>query len=157
MRLIIIFLLSGFIQSVMAINKCEINGKVSYQQSPCPVNASSKSLVKDKYISEKQMHLYAQEAKRKSDESFKKINSAKTSRSIAPDSTEIETKSVSPKQIENLYSETESVDAEQQATDKNNPPKVNVPGAFEYVNPKLSDMDRKLNQHNKNIRQNIKE
>jgi hypothetical protein len=30
-------------------------------------------------------------------------------------------------------------------------PHVNVPSAFDYVNPKLSDMQRKLDAHNKEL------
>ncbi|HIG65165.1 MAG: hypothetical protein HOE45_09580 [Gammaproteobacteria bacterium] len=32
-----------------------------------------------------------------------------------------------------------------------NAPHVNVPSTFDYVNPKLSDMQRKLDEHNKEL------
>ena len=50
----------------------------------------------------------------------------------------------------------ESTDSEIQEDEQDKPPvkngpHVNVPRAFDYVNPKLSDMQRQIDQHNKEL------
>lgn len=157
MRIGLFFLISGFIQPAMAITKCEINGVVSYKQGPCPVNASSKYLINDKYVSEKQLRKKKQERQRKSDEDFIKISPSRQSKPVISNSSKIEDQQAKPQQLSGANEAIESSDREtveqNHKADTKAVPHVNVPGAFDYVNPKLEKMNRKLEEHDKKLQQ----
>ena len=133
MRVILIFMLSVFMGSAAAITKCELNGKVYYQSAGCPEHAKAKYLVDDKYIDEKQLLKYRQEKEEKSEKP----------------------QAVDKEKPEQVTDSVESTDAQaQEEQDKQpvkNAPHVNVPRAFDYVNPKLSNMQRQLDAHNKEL------
>ncbi|RLA25342.1 MAG: hypothetical protein DRQ62_02830 [Gammaproteobacteria bacterium] len=157
MRIVVLVLIFGFLQPAMAINKCELNGKVSYQAAACPEQAKSKSLVKDKYISEEQLQEYKREHNNKSEQAFKKVNSPKKPPVVSDQVLKIDTQQTQSQQIQALNdtgeAQVQDVDDQSNKTNKRTAPHVNVPSAFDYVNPKLSDMDRKLEEHNKKLQQ----
>ncbi|GAW85331.1 hypothetical protein bplSymb_SCF00508P013 [Bathymodiolus platifrons methanotrophic gill symbiont] len=124
----------------MAINKCEINGKISYQSAACPTYAKSKSLVKDKYISEQQLQKYKREHREKSEQGFRKLYPPKNPAVVS-------------EKIPDNVQQTEPLQEQNKQTDKHEPPHVNVPRPFDYVNTKLEKMDRELDEHNKKLQQ----
>ena len=157
MRIVVIFLLFGFLQPAMAINKCELNGQVSYQTAACPEHAKSKSLVKDKYISEQQMQEYKRQHIKTSEQAFKKAYPPKKPPVVSEEASENDIQQTQSQQRQKLNDTThfqlQEMDEQDVETEKHKAPQVNVPSAFDYVNPKLSDMDRKLEEHNKKLQQ----
>lgn len=71
MRIVVIFLLLGFVPSIMAITRCEMNGKVTYKKGRCPEYATTKYLVKGRYVEEKVLQQQAQENIERSEQAFK--------------------------------------------------------------------------------------
>lgn len=157
MRIGLFLLASGFMQPVMAITKCEINGVISYKQGPCPVNASSKYLINEKYVSEKQLRQKKRERQRISDEDFLKVNSSRQPKPVINNPSEIKAQQAKPQRVDSSGVATEAVDREaveqDHKADTKAAPHINVPGAFDYVNPKLEKMNSKLEEHNKKLQQ----
>ena len=145
MRVILILVLSVFMNSTVAITKCEINGKISYQTAACPENATSKFLMKDKYVSQQQLREYEQERVKNSGNSLNKAAPANASSVVNQEPSDNDTQQTEPLQLQE--------DELDKKDDKHDAPHVNVPRAFDYVNPKLENMDRKLQEHNKRLQQ----
>ena len=138
MRVILILMFSTFMGNAAAINKCELNGKVYYQSATCPKHAKAKYLVDGEYIDEQRLLKLRQEKK---------------------DSMLVEQSTDSVERPRQMTSPGESADDqfqqedEQQIKPVKNAPHVNVPRAFDYVNPKLSNMQRQLDEHNRELQQ----
>ena len=140
MRVIILLILSLFMGAATAITKCEINGKISYQAAGCPEHAKAKYLIDDEYIDEERLRKLKQK---------KKYNIPAN----LPDATEEKLKQV-PSSIESTddqIPEEEVEEDEQEKEPVKNAPHVNVPRAFDYVNPKLSDMQQQIDEHKKEL------
>jgi hypothetical protein len=141
MRVILILVLSVFMGSAAAITRCELNGKVYYQTARCPKQSKAQYLVNDKNIDEDKLRKYrrinveeiSQETPVVGEEETKQVTNSKAS-------ADAETQE-SAEQENNMQEQQPVKDA----------PHVNVPRAFDYVNPKLSDMQRKLDAHNKEL------
>ncbi|OQK18221.1 hypothetical protein AU255_10420 [Methyloprofundus sedimenti] len=136
MRVILIFLLSVFMNSAAAITRCELNGKVYYQTATCPEHAKAEYLINGKYIDEEQLLKHRQEKKVTMPEDLPAVTEEK------------------PEQAQNSIEPTDAKKEEADEQDKkpvHNPAQVNVPSTFEYVNPKLSDMQKQLDEHNKEL------
>lgn len=141
MRVILILVLSVFMGSAAAITRCELNGKVYYQTAWCPKQSKAQYLVNDKNIDEDKLRKYrrinveeiSQETPVVGEEETKQVTNSKAS-------ADAETQE-SAEQEDNMQEQQPVKDA----------PHVNVPRAFDYVNPKLSDMQRKLDAHNKEL------
>ena len=138
MRVILIFVLSVFMDSTAAITKCELNGKVYYQKAACPEHAASKYLINGKYIDEEQLLKYRQEKKEQTPEDTAAVGEEKPKQT--------------PNSIESTDAQLEAADGQDQKPVQNKKPaQINVPSAFEYVNPKLADMQRQLDEHNNEL------
>ncbi len=138
MRVILIFVLSVFMDSTAAITKCELNGKVYYQKAACPEHAASKYLINGKYIDEEQLLKYRQEKKEQTPEDIAAVGEEKPKQT--------------PNSIESTDAQLEAADGQDQKPVQNKKPaQINVPSAFEYVNPKLADMQRQLDEQNKEL------
>ncbi|MBT3812244.1 MAG: hypothetical protein HON51_11855 [Gammaproteobacteria bacterium] len=136
MRVILILMLSVFMGSVAAITRCELNGKVYYQTAACPKHSKVQYLVNDKYIDEDKLRKYRQEKEDTMPEEQLSVSEEK------------------PKQVTDSSALSDAgaqVDDELDKQAVKNAPHVNVPSTFDYVNPKLSDMQRKLDEHNKEL------
>lgn len=113
-----------------------VNGKVYYQTAICPEHAKAEYLINGKYIDEEQLLKYRQEKKEIMPEDLPAVTEEK------------------PDQAQNSIELTDAKikEADEQAKKPvHNPAQVNVPSAFEYVNPKLSDMQKHLEEHNKEL------
>ncbi|NOQ14200.1 MAG: hypothetical protein GQ583_06950 [Methyloprofundus sp.] len=158
MRIIVVlvFLFFGFMRPAIALTKCVLNGKVSYKVGACPKNASSKYWVKNKFVAESELQKKQQENISRSEKSFKRMNEKKKSQDEYDaefDSEEQEQeKKREPKKME-ASSEVAHFQLKKIDKSKTDIPKVNVPQSHEYVNDKLSDMQKKLDQHNKELQQ----
>lgn len=136
MRVILILVLSVFMGNAAAINKCELNGKVYYQSATCPKHAKVKYLVDGEYIDEERLLKLKQE-KKDNMPTKQSTNSVEKSRQVSnPDES-----------VEDQF----QYEDEQQIKLVKNAPHVNVPRAFDYVNPKLSNMQRQLDEHNREL------
>ena len=136
MRIILILMPSLFVGNAAAINKCELNGKVYYHSVTCPKHAKAKYLVDGKYIDEERLLRLRQEKKdgmpaKQSTDSVEKSRQVSSPGESADDQFQYED--------------------EQQIKPVKNAPHVNVPRAFDYVNPKLSNMQRQLDEHNREL------
>ena len=152
MRIVVILLLFGLIQPVFAITKCELNGKVIYKSGHCPEHASTKYLVKDKYVDESQLQKHKQESIAESKKDFKRMNTPRKKPDESQEwfeSEELQTKS------KKVQMSNEATHFQLQKVDKPNSKihKINAPKVYDGVNDKLSEMERKLERHNKELQQ----
>ncbi len=74
MRGVIFVLLLGFGQWVMAITKCELQGKVIYKTGSCPKNATAKVLVKGHYVEAQRLQAHRLQRAQESDVAFARLN-----------------------------------------------------------------------------------
>ncbi len=144
MHVFVFLILSVLMNPVLAITKCELKGKVIYKEGGCPEHAVTKYWVNGKYITEQQLKEYQQQGKIKSEQAFKQINTPDKKVST------VELKATALEAEESTHTQAEILDAQDI---ESSPIHVNVPRAFEYVNPKLEAMDRKLDEHNKKLQQ----
>jgi len=149
MRIVVVFLLLGVVQPVLAITKCTLNGKVTYKRGACPKNATSKYLVKDEFVEESQLQEKQQERITQSEIDFKRMNVPSKKPDISDEWLESEGMPVKPKKMrmsnESAHFQLQKVDKQNDAVDK-----IKVPDG---VNDKLSEMQRKLEQRNKELQQ----
>lgn len=158
MRIIVVvfvFLFFSFMQPAIALTKCTLEGKVSYKVGPCPKNASSKYWVNNKFVEKNKLQKKRQKNSTLSEESFKRINTPVVRREDESEEEfdlEEQEKVRKPKKMqvsnEAAHFQLKKVDQEESDT-----PKVNVPQSHEYVNDRLSEMQKKLDQHNKELQQ----
>lgn len=137
MRIVIFFLFTVLMLPALAINKCEINGQISYRQGPCPAKAKTQYLINGKYISEEKLREYRH---------MPKTQTGLVNKQQAVSRQPLDSATGSPVQ-------NQQADYEESTTGQHKSPQVNVPGVFDYVNPKLSEMDRKLEEHKKKLQQ----
>ena len=152
MRIIVVLLLVGLIKPAFAITKCELDGKVTYKRGGCPEHASSKYLVKDKYVDENQLQKHKQERVVESEKDFKQMNTPRRRPDESEEWFESEEQQTKPKKIQ---ISNEATHFQRQKVDKPNSKihKINAPKVYDGVNEKLSEMERKLEQHNKELQQ----
>ena len=152
MRILLVLLLLGVIQPVFAITKCELNGKVIYKRGDCPEHASAKYLVKDKYVDERQLQSHRQERKAESEQDFKLMNTPIKRPDEYEEWSESEDLQTKPEKVK---MSDEATHFQLQKVDKPNSKirKINTPKSYDGVNDKLSEMERKLEQHNKELQQ----
>jgi len=157
MRIIVVFvfLFFSFMQPAIALTKCILEGKVSYKVGPCPKNASSKYWVNNKFVEESKLHKNRQKNSTLSEESFKRMNTPIVRREDESEEEfdiEEQEQARKPKKMQ-VSNETAHFQLKKVDNEKDNAPKVNVPQSHEYVNDKLSEMQKKLDQHNKELQQ----
>ena len=141
-------------QPAIALTKCVLEGKVSYKAGACPKNASSKYWVKNKFVAESELQKKRQEHITRSEESFKQLNAPRkiSDEREARFESEEQEQARKPKKMK-VSNETAHFQLQKIDKSKSNAPKINVPQSHEYVNDRLSEMQRKLDQHNKELQQ----
>ena len=152
MHTLMVLLLLGFIQPAFAITKCELNGKVTYKSGGCPEHASAKYLVKDKYVEERQLQKHKQKRIVESEKDFKHMNTPRKRPDESEEWYESEDQQIKLKKVQ---MSNESTHFQLQKVDKPNSKihKINAPKVYDGVNDRLSEMERKLEQHNKELQQ----
>ena len=150
MRIIGGLLLFGFVSSAMAITKCELNDKVTYKNGSCPENASSKFLIKDEFVEEKQLLKHKQKRVEQSEKDFKRMNAPRVHSNENKEWFQSENQQVNPKKVpvSKDTHQAEKIDKVESKQDK-----INAPKMYDGVNGKLSEMEQKLEQHNKELQQ----
>jgi len=152
MRFVIAFLLFGFVQSVQAITKCELNGKVTYKRGGCPERAGTRFLVKDKYI--KQQDLQESQRKRllESEKALEQVLAPKVIRTDSEEVIELESSQEVRKKIkmsnESLHFQLQKVEEL-----NNKAGKVYAPNMPDDLNGKLLDMELQVQERNKALQQ----
>lgn len=153
MRIAVFVFLLGLMQPVLAISKCEYKGKVLYKRGTCPENSSTKYLVKDKFVTEDHLQQHQQERVTQSEKAFKDMNTPRK-RLDDEELLESESPSLVPEKVrmsnEATHFQLQKVEND---NDKEREGEINVPDMYEGVNVKLSEMQRKLEQRNKELRQ----
>lgn len=155
MRIVVFVFLLGLMQPVLAITKCEKKGKVLYKKGTCPKNSSTKYLVKDKFIAEDHMQQHQQKRVAQSEKAFKDINTPRK----WPEDEEFLESEIPPPKPEKMQMSNETTHFQLQKVenvndnDKDKEGEINVPGMYDSVNAKLSEMERKLEQRNQELRQ----
>ncbi|MCF7969924.1 MAG: hypothetical protein K9L22_02020 [Methylococcaceae bacterium] len=148
MRLVIAFLLFGFVQSIQAITKCEFNGKVTYKKGDCPEKAETRFLVKNKYIKEQDLQAFRQERILASEKSLEQIVAPKVN---VDDSLEPARQEEAPKKIkmsnESLHFQLQKVE------EPNKTGKIYSPDRSDDLRGKLLDMERQVQERNKALQQ----
>ena len=157
MRIIVVFvfLFFSFMQPAIALTKCILDGKVSYKVGPCPKDASSKYWVNNKFVEERKLKKNRQKNSALSEESFKRMNTPIVRREDESEEefdVEEQEQARKPKKMQ-VSNETAHFQLKKVDNEKDNAPEVNVPQSHEYVNDKLSEMQKKLDQHNKELQQ----
>ncbi len=151
MRIIVLVFLLGLMQPVLAITKCEHKGKVLYKRGTCPENSSTKILVKNKFVSEDYLQQHQQKRVTQSEKAFIDMN---TPRKRLDDDVFLESESPSPiPEKVKMSNETTHFQLQKVDNDKEKEGKINVPGMYDGVNVKLSEMERELEQRNKELKQ----
>lgn len=143
-------------QPAMALTKCVLEGKISYKQGACPKNATSEYWVKNRFVEESQLQKKRQDHITRSEEGFKQMNAQQKRQNEYDsefDSEEQEQEKIrEPKKMQ-VSNESAHFQLQKVDKSKSNIPKVNVPQSHDYVNDRLSEMQRKLDQHNKELQQ----
>ena len=150
MRIVGILLLFWFVLPAMAITKCELNGKVIYKKGICPENASSKYLVKDKFVAKSQLLKYKQERIEHSEKDFKRMNAPRKLFNGNKEWFESENQPAKTRKVQISNDVNQSLKVDKLAS---KPDKINVPKMYDGVNDKLSEMEQKLELHNKELQQ----
>jgi len=146
----LIFFLLGIMQPALAITKCELKGKVLYKRGTCPKNSSTKYLVKDKFVAEEQLQQHQQKRIAQSEQAYKDINTPRKSSDEDAELLESESQPSVPDKVQ-MSNETTHFQLKKVENDKGD--KINVPGIYNGVNVKLSEMERQLEQRNKELQQ----
>ncbi len=139
MRVLIIALFLFFMNSAIAITKCELQGKVTYKKGNCPKNATSKYLLKDKYVEESQLQEYYQERITQSEKDFVRMTTPEKSADQSDSWLDIETQQ---SKLQSL--ELEKVEGK---SSNDNVRKTNDAEA----NLQLFEMRQKLEQYNQEL------
>ncbi|MDF1583515.1 MAG: hypothetical protein P1P78_09415 [Methyloprofundus sp.] len=152
MRFVIAFWLFGFVQSVQAITKCELNGKVTYKRGDCPEKAETRFLVKNKYIKQQDL----QESQRKRILASEKA----LEQALAPKVTLVDSETPvelgSPEEVNRkIKRSNESLHFQLQKVERlnNKTGKVYSPNMPDDLSGKLLDMELQVQEHNKALQQ----
>lgn len=151
MRIVVFFLLFGLMQPALAVTKCEFKrNKTLYKKGTCPKRASTSYLVKDKFVREESLEKTRLERAKLSKQAYKKLITPKKRYRVSED--RVESKPIKPKEIQvpEDNSDRDMQNTEQQHS-KN--PKINAPKMYDGVNLKLSEMEQKLEAHQKELQQ----
>jgi hypothetical protein len=152
MRFVIVFLLFGFVQSVQAITKCELNGKVTYKRGDCPKKAETRFLVKGKYI--KQQDLQESQRKRLV-ESERAIEQVLASEVILADIEKSVESGRSQEVRKKIKMSNESLHFQLQKVEElnNKTGKVYAPNMPDDLSGKLLNMELQVQERNKALQQ----
>jgi len=152
MRFVIAFLLFGFVQSVQAITKCELNGKVAYKRGGCPESAETMFLVKDKYVKQRDL----QESQRKrlleSEKALEQVLAPKVIPVESEGTVELDSSQEVRKKIkmsnESLHFQLQKVEDINNKTGK-----IYSPNMPDDLSGKLLDMELQVQERNKALQQ----
>jgi len=150
MRIVIIFLLLMNAYPVMAITRCEVDGKVTYKTGRCPEDATAKYLVRGKYVEEKVLQKQARERIESSERAFNQKERLEKQRSerVLRDFVEQE-------EAERVQMSNESVHFQLQKADpvNNKTEKKGLSGTPRDVDEKLLEMERRVEKHQQALEQ----
>lgn len=164
MRIVVILVLFGFMQSAFAITKCEFKGKTLYKKGTCPKNAVTKYLVKDKYIKEEQLQEFQREHIKQSDKGYRRLSTPPPVSNPQESEAGLDSDKIKTKQMQmsndSMHFNLQNRNQTGKKPDKSKAPepvknthKINTPKMYDGVNDKLTDMERKLEEHNKALQQ----
>lgn len=152
MRIVMVFLLFGFMQSAIAITKCKLQGRTIYKIGSCPKNSVTSFLVKDEYVQQEQLEKSRRGKIKESKQAYKKLTTPKKRREVSEEWLEPESLRIDPAQME-VSNEGPHFKLQNGDQQPKKPHKINAPKMYDYTNDKLNEMERKLEEHNKALQQ----
>ena len=146
MRIVVVFILLGFMQSALAITKCELKGKTLYKKGECPENSVSRYLVKDEFVEQGQLLRYQQEHSQKSEEGFKRQSTPEKN----PEESEewLESEALQSKPAQMQMSNESSHFQLQKRGQLQKKKKID-----DGLNDKIEEVQRKLDEQNRKLKQ----
>jgi len=145
MRIFVTVFLLIAISPVEAITKCELNEKITYKKGSCPKNATTKILIKDKYIDESQLQKQRALRDQLADKAYKKEMTRWKRRAMDD--------VVAKEGVEPSYSTDRSKFVQLQSIEEfKKTVKVYSPSIPNDLSEKLQEMERQVEQRNQALK-----
>jgi len=145
MRIFVTVSLLIAISPVEAITKCELNEKITYKKGSCPKNATTKILIKDKYIDESQLQKQRALRDQLADKAYKKEMTRWKRRAMDD--------VVAKEGVEPSYSTDRSKFVQLQSIEElKKTVKVYSPSIPNDLSEKLQEMERQVEQRNQALK-----